>query len=88
MPIGPLAILDLGATGFGAQIPHGLALPPGSVLEEFDLLLEGDPIWSGEAVVVHGDEDRIGARFTSGLLDLAHMRLGATIDGRVGVLRA
>jgi hypothetical protein len=85
--VGPLPILDLGATGFGAQIPHGLALPPGSVLEEFDLVLGGQPIWSGEAVVVHGDVDRIGARFTSGLLDLAHLRLGATIDGRVSVLR-
>jgi hypothetical protein len=85
--VGPLPIVDLGATGFGAQIPHGLALPPGSLLEEFDLVLGGQPIWSGEAVVVHGDIDRIGARFTSGLLDLAHMRLGATIDSRVAMLR-
>jgi hypothetical protein len=82
-----LPIIDLGATGFGAQIPEGLALPPGSVLEDFDLLLDGRSIWSGEAVVVHGGADRIGARFTSGLLDLAHLRLGATIDGRVAVLR-
>jgi extracellular factor (EF) 3-hydroxypalmitic acid methyl ester biosynthesis protein len=88
MPVGPLQIVDLGATGFGAEITPDLTLPPGSVLEEFDILLEGRQIWSGEAVVVHGHADRIGARFTSGVLDLAHLKLGATIDNRVRVLSA
>src|SRR6266536_600514 len=85
--VGPLTILDLGATGFAATIPPGSALPPGSVLEDVELLLGDRLLWSGDAVVVHGDIDRIGARFTSGVLDLDHLQLGATLESRLAVLR-
>ncbi len=36
---------------------------------------------------MHGDIGRIGARFTSGLLDLDHLHLGATLESRLAVLR-
>jgi extracellular factor (EF) 3-hydroxypalmitic acid methyl ester biosynthesis protein len=62
------------------------ALAPGSALEGLELLADGRPIWSGEAVVVHGSSGRIGCRFTSGLLDLNHLRLGATLDERLALL--
>jgi extracellular factor (EF) 3-hydroxypalmitic acid methyl ester biosynthesis protein len=85
--VGPLGVLDLSTSGFAAAASPDLALAPGSVLEEFQLLLGGHPIWSGDAVVVHGSGERIGARFTSGVLDLQHLRLGATLDGRLAIHR-
>jgi extracellular factor (EF) 3-hydroxypalmitic acid methyl ester biosynthesis protein len=83
--VGPLPVLDLSTVGFGAAAPAELALAPGSVLESFQLLVGERPIWTGEAVVVHGGPDRIGARFTSGVLDLRHLRLGATMDQRLAI---
>ena len=85
--VGPLAIVDLSATGFAATAPAELALAPGSILEGFHLVMGGQVIWSGDAAVVHGSPERIGARFTSSVLDLQHMRLGATIDERIAVHR-
>ena len=58
------------------------------MLESFELFLGDRPIWSGEAVVVHENGDRIGCRFTSGVVDLQHLRLGATLESRLEVLRA
>jgi hypothetical protein len=85
--MGPLNLLDLSTTGFAATAPPELLLPPGSVLESFELLLGERPVWTGEAVVVHGSTGRIGGRFTSGVLDLHHLRLGATLEGRLAVHR-
>ena len=85
--VGPLPILDLSASGFGASVPATTVLAPGSALESFELLADGSPIWSGEAVVVRGSDERIGGRFTSGVLDLHHFRLGATLDSRLALLR-
>jgi len=84
--IGPLPVLDLSTTGFAAQSLSGLVWAPGTVLESFELLLGDRAIWSGEAVVVHGSEDRMGARFTSGIVDLRRLRLGATLEGRMAIL--
>ncbi len=81
--VGPLAVLDLSTAGLAAEAGPQFALPPGSVLESFQLLVGDQPIWTGDAVVVHGSAERIGARFTSGVLDLHHLRLGATVDGRL-----
>jgi extracellular factor (EF) 3-hydroxypalmitic acid methyl ester biosynthesis protein len=81
--VGPLTVLDLSTAGLAAEGGPQLALPPGSVLESFEILVGDQPIWTGDAVVVHGSAERIGARFTSGVLDLHHLRLGATIDGRL-----
>ena len=83
--VGPLPVLDLSTVGFAATAPAQLALAPGSVLESFQLLIGERPIWTGEAVVVHGSAERIGARFTSGVLDLRHLRLGATMDQRLAI---
>jgi extracellular factor (EF) 3-hydroxypalmitic acid methyl ester biosynthesis protein len=83
--IGPLPVLDLSTAGLAAEAGPQLALPPGSILESFQLLVGDLPIWTGDAVVVHGSHDRIGARFTSGVLDLHHLRLGATLEGRQAV---
>ncbi len=85
MSVGPLAILDLSTAGFAATAPSHLTLVPGSALESFQLLIGERPIWTTRAVVVHGSAERIGARFTSSVLDLHHLRLGATIDGRLAV---
>jgi SAM-dependent methyltransferase len=85
--VGPLPVVDLSTAGFAAVTSDALALAPGSVLDAFELLLGDHPIWTGEAVVVHGNVERIGARFTSGMVDLAHLRLGATMDVRLSVLR-
>jgi extracellular factor (EF) 3-hydroxypalmitic acid methyl ester biosynthesis protein len=82
-----LAVLDLSASGFATAAPMELAFPPGSVLESFDLLLDARTIWTGEAVVVHGSGERLGGRFTSAVLDLDHLRLGATLEGRLAILR-
>jgi extracellular factor (EF) 3-hydroxypalmitic acid methyl ester biosynthesis protein len=85
--VGPLQVLDLSAAGFAAASPQQLSLPPGSVLESFELLLGERTIWTGDAVVVHLSGDRIGGRFTSGVLDLQHLRVGATLEGRMSLLR-
>ncbi len=85
--VGPIQVLDLSAAGFAAASPQQLSLPPGSVLESFELLQGERTIWTGDAVVVHLSGDRIGGRFTSGVLDLQHLRLGATLDGRMSLLR-
>lgn len=84
---GPLPLIDLSASGFAASSPPGLLIQPGSVLEGFDVSVAGTPVWSGEAFVVHGDERRIGGRFTSGVLDLHHLRLGTTLETRLALLR-
>ncbi len=86
--LGPLPVLDLATTGFAAGAPEDLALAPGSTLESLEILVDGRPIWTGEAVVVHENAERIGARFVSGVVDLRHVRLGATLDGRLSLLRA
>jgi extracellular factor (EF) 3-hydroxypalmitic acid methyl ester biosynthesis protein len=86
--IGPIEVLDLGSTGFAAATPRSPALLPGSELEGVELSLDGRPIWSGRAVVVHGGDDRVGIRFTSGLLDLRHVRLATTLESRLSILRA
>jgi extracellular factor (EF) 3-hydroxypalmitic acid methyl ester biosynthesis protein len=85
--VGPLTVLDLSAAGFSADAPQELALAPGVALESFELLLGDRVIWSGDAAVVHGSAERIGGRFTSGVVDLHHLRLGATLEGRIAVLR-
>lgn len=81
--LGPLPVLDLATTGFAASVPEDLALAPGSVLDSLEILVDGRPIWTGEAVVVHGNTERIGVRFVSGVVDLRHVRVGATLDGRL-----
>jgi extracellular factor (EF) 3-hydroxypalmitic acid methyl ester biosynthesis protein len=80
-------VLDLSATGFAVGMSSQPALAPGSVLESFELVLGDRPIWAGEAAVVHGTADRIGGRFTSGVIDLHHLRLGATLESRMEILR-
>jgi hypothetical protein len=85
--VGPLRVLDLSTTGFGASTTALNAFAPGSTLENFELLLGGTLIWSGEAVVVHGADDRLGGRFTSGVVDLVRLRLGATLEGRLEARR-
>jgi extracellular factor (EF) 3-hydroxypalmitic acid methyl ester biosynthesis protein len=82
-----LSLIDLSATGFAAAVPVGLYVPPGSVLEAFELLVADQVVWSGEAFVVHATEDRIGGRFTSGVLDPQQLRVGATLEGRLALLR-
>ena len=81
--VGPLTVLDLSTVGFAAEPRPHLALAPGSVLESFQLLIGDRPIWTGDAVLVHGSAERIGARFTSGMVDLRHLCLGATMDQRL-----
>src|SRR5580658_7720089 len=85
--IGPVSLIDLSAAGFAALAPPGVFIPPGSVLERFELLVSDQRVWSGEAFVVHGSENRIGGRFTSGVLDLQQLRLNVTLEGRLSVLR-
>jgi extracellular factor (EF) 3-hydroxypalmitic acid methyl ester biosynthesis protein len=85
--VGPLPVLDLSAAGFAAGAPAQLVIAPGSTLEGFELLMAGHPIWGGEATVVRGGADRVGGRFTSSLLDLRRLHLGATLDGRLSLLR-
>src|SRR5262249_43214948 len=43
--------------------------------------------WSGEAVVVHRDVGRFGARFTSGLFDVQAFTVEAALESRLAVLR-
>jgi hypothetical protein len=57
------------------------------VLESFELLLGVRTIWTGEAVVVHDGAERLGGRFTSGLVDLHGLRVGATLEGRLSIHR-
>lgn len=85
--IGPLAVLDLGVAGFAAAVPPGLELAPGTTLESAELLLGDSIVWSGAATVVHGGPGRFGARFDSGIVDLRQLRLQATLEGRLTVLR-
>lgn len=85
--VGPLPVLDLSAVGFAAGAPSQLVIAPGGTLEGFELLVGDHPIWSGEATVVRGGADRVGGRFTSSLLDLRRLHLGATLDGRLSLLR-
>jgi extracellular factor (EF) 3-hydroxypalmitic acid methyl ester biosynthesis protein len=86
--VGPLPVLDLSTTGFASRAPEDLAFAPGSTLESLELLLDGRTIWTGEAVVVHETTERLGARFVSGVVDLRHVVMGATVDGRLALLAA
>jgi extracellular factor (EF) 3-hydroxypalmitic acid methyl ester biosynthesis protein len=89
LSLGPLRVLDLSAAGFSAALDPevGIELAPGSVLESCTLLLRGQAVWGGEAVIVHSSIERIGARFTTGALDLNHLRLGATLESRLSLRR-
>lgn len=80
-------MLDLSAVGFGIAPPSQITLAPGSVLDSFELRLGDRTIWTGNAIVVRGGEERLGGRFTSGVLDLHGLRLGITFDGRLALLR-
>jgi SAM-dependent methyltransferase len=82
-----LPILDLSGVGFAASSADVLALVAGSVLESFELILGESVIWSGEAVIVHGGDDRVGGRFTSGVVDLRKLRLEATLESRIAILQ-
>ncbi len=80
-------MLDLSTTGFAAALMSDvLVLAPGSELESFELILGDRVIWSGGAAVVHGGAGRLGARFTTGLLDLRRLQLEATLESRMAVL--
>jgi extracellular factor (EF) 3-hydroxypalmitic acid methyl ester biosynthesis protein len=83
---GPVEVLDLAAAGFGLVPPTHLPMTPGSVLESFELRLGDRSMWRGSAVVVRGGNDRVGGRFTSGVLDLQQFRLGITFEGRLTLL--
>jgi hypothetical protein len=85
--VGPLSVIDVGATGFAAVAPPDDILAPGSTLESLELLVDGVPVWHGEASVVHCDLNRFGARFISGLFDLQVLRIEATLENRLSVLR-
>jgi extracellular factor (EF) 3-hydroxypalmitic acid methyl ester biosynthesis protein len=85
--IGPATIVDLSVTGFSCAIASHVQLSPGSNLDSFTLSLGERTIWSGEAIVVHGGDGRIGGRFVSGVLDLSHLRLEATLEGRIALLQ-
>ncbi|HLK39628.1 MAG TPA: hypothetical protein VKU41_22890 [Polyangiaceae bacterium] len=85
--VGPLPVLDLSAAGFGGVGPLDATLPPGTILDPFELLMEDQVIWRGSAVIVHGSNERIGGRFLSGVVDLHHLRLGATLEGRMALQR-
>jgi hypothetical protein len=80
-------VLDLSSSGFAASADSQFPLAPGSLLKSFELLLEDRTIWTGEAVVVRGGAEHLGGRFTSGLLDLHRLRVGATLDGRLAIHR-
>ncbi len=85
--VGPATILDLSATGFSCAIASHVQLTPGSNLDSFTLSLGDRTMWSGDAVVVHGGDGRIGGRFVSGVLDLSHFRVEATLEGRLALLQ-
>ncbi len=92
--IGPLAIRDLSTVGFSAAAAGhagaggaGGALTPGASLESVELWVGDRAVWTGDAVVVHCTGDRFGARFTSGLLDMQRLRIGATLEGRLALRR-
>jgi hypothetical protein len=85
--VGPLSVIDLSSAGFAASAPERFTIAPGAILDSFELLLDEQPIWAGAAVVVHGNPERVGGRFTSGMLDLEHLHLGATLDERVALNR-
>jgi hypothetical protein len=84
--VGPLAVVDVSAAGFGADAPADAMLTQGAVLENFELLVGPRTVWSGEATVVRGSADRLGGRFTSGVLDLRQLHLGATLETRLSLL--
>jgi hypothetical protein len=85
--VGPLSVIDLSSAGFAATAAPQFTIVPGAVLDSFELLVDERPIWTGAAVVIHGNPERVGGRFTSSILDLQHLHLGATLDGRLALNR-
>lgn len=87
--VGPLRVIDLSSVGFAASMDssENPEFEPGCTLESFELLLRGRVMWTGDAVVVHGSDGRLGGRFTSGVVDLESLRLGATLEERLAVRR-
>lgn len=85
--MGPIPVLDLSTSGFAAKADSQFSLAPGSVLDSFELLLDDLAIWKGDAVVVHDGGERLGGRFTSGLIDLRGLRVGATLEERLAIHR-
>ncbi len=87
MPHGPVSVLDVASAGAAVAAPEGTSLPPGSVLEDFEILIGDRAIWSGAATVVHESATRLGVRFQSGVVDLSALRVHATLQRRLDVLR-
>jgi extracellular factor (EF) 3-hydroxypalmitic acid methyl ester biosynthesis protein len=89
LSLGPIRVLDLSQAGFSAGLTPdvGFDLAPGSLLDSCELWLGDQIIWAGEALVVHSSVERVGARFTSGSLDLNHLRVGATLKSRLALHR-
>jgi extracellular factor (EF) 3-hydroxypalmitic acid methyl ester biosynthesis protein len=84
--LGPFPVLDLGSFGIALAAPDDPAVAPGSVLEELELVLPDRVIWSGAATIAHVTPGRVGARF-AGFLDVRQLRIDATLEARMSVLR-
>ncbi|MGQ0503901.1 MAG: hypothetical protein ACT4TC_01125 [Myxococcaceae bacterium] len=74
--VGPVPVLDVSAAGIGiGQCPAPLPAPGTNL--KLELLIGDDPVWEGEAAVMHVVDVphmRLGARFTSGLLDMRQLQ--------------
>jgi extracellular factor (EF) 3-hydroxypalmitic acid methyl ester biosynthesis protein len=85
--LGPWPVLDLGEVGFALAASQDHGLTPGSTLDGVQLALGERTIWLGAATVVYVTPGRLGARFAGALLDVRQLRLEATLEARMGVLR-
>ena len=83
---GPFPVIDISATGLAMDLDDQTTLPPGTSIDELELLFRDSVFWQGSATSVYhvqGHTQRAGLRFSSGLLDLQLVQVADSLESRL-----
>lgn len=83
---GPFPVIDISPTGLAMDLDDEVSLPPGTSIEELELLFRDSVFWQGSATSVYhvqGHIQRAGLRFSSGLLDLQLIQVADSLETRL-----
>lgn len=83
---GPFPVIDISSTGLAMDLDDQVTLPPGTTIDELELLFRNSVFWQGSATSVYhveGRTQRAGLRFSSGLLDLHLIQVTDSLETRL-----
>lgn len=83
---GPFPVIDISSTGLAMDLDDSVTFPPGTSIDQLELLFRESVFWQGSATAVYhvdGHTQRAGLRFSSGLLDLHLIRITDSLEARL-----